>query len=109
MQIELNKDFTLEEVKEALKQQPGVVLYDDVKNHIYPNSIVAKDQDQVYVGRIRKDLTSEKGILLYCVADNIRNSEWYCSINPEDIKESIEKMHEIADAIKYETTEKIII
>ena len=72
MQVELEKDFSLEEVKEALKQQPGVVLYDDVKNHIYPNSIVAKDQDQVYVGRIRKDLTSEKGILLYCVADNIR-------------------------------------
>ena len=72
MQVELKKDFTLEEVKEALKQQPGVVLYDDVKNHIYPNSIVAKDQDLVYVGRIRKDLTCEKGILLYCVADNIR-------------------------------------
>ena len=72
MQVELDKEFTLEEVKEALKQQPGVVLYDDVKNHIYPNSIVAKDQDQVYVGRIRKDLTCEKGILLYCVADNIR-------------------------------------
>ena len=67
MQVELKKDFTLEEVKEALKQQPGVVLYDDVKNHIYPNSIVAKDQDQVYVGRIRKDLTSKKGILLYAV------------------------------------------
>jgi aspartate-semialdehyde dehydrogenase len=33
---------------------------------------VAKDQDQVFVGRIRKDLTCEKGILLYCVADNIR-------------------------------------
>ena len=72
MQVELEKDFSLEEVKEALKQQPGVVLYDDVKNHIYPNSIVAKDKDQVFVGRIRKDLTSEKGILLYCVADNIR-------------------------------------
>ena len=72
MQVELNKDFTLEEVKEALKQQAGVVLYDDVKNHIYPNSIVAKDNDQVYVGRIRKDLTCDKGILLYCVADNIR-------------------------------------
>ena len=72
MQIELDKDFTLDEVKEALKQQKGVVLYDDVKNHIYPNSIVAKDQDQVYVGRIRKDIANENSILLYCVADNIR-------------------------------------
>lgn len=72
MQIELEKPFTLDEVKEALKNQPGIVLYDDVKNHIYPNSIVAKDQDQVYVGRIRRDLTCENGLLLYCVADNIR-------------------------------------
>ena len=72
MQVELNKEFSLDEVKEALKEQPGVVLYDDVKNHIYPNSIVAKDQDQVYVGRIRKDLANENSILLYCVADNIR-------------------------------------
>ena len=72
MQVELNKEFTIEEVKNSLKDQPGVVLYDDVKNHIYPNSIVAKDQDLVYVGRIRKDLANENSILLYCVADNIR-------------------------------------
>lgn len=72
MQVELEKEFSLEEVRKALKQQDGVILYDDVKNHIYPNSIVAKDQDKVYVGRIRKDLASENGILLYCVADNIR-------------------------------------
>ncbi len=72
MQVELNKEFTIEEIKNSLKDQPGVVLYDDVKNHIYPNSIVAKDQDQVYVGRIRKDLANENSILLYCVADNIR-------------------------------------
>lgn len=72
MQVELEKEFSLEEVRNALNQQDGVVLYDDVKNHIYPNSIIAKDQDKVYVGRIRKDLASENGILLYCVADNIR-------------------------------------
>ena len=72
MQVELNKEFTIEEVKNSFKDQPGVVLYDDVKNHIYPNSIVAKDQDLVYVGRIRKDLANENSILLYCVADNIR-------------------------------------
>lgn len=72
MQVELNKNFSLDEVRKALNEQSGVVLYDDVKNHIYPNSIIAKNQDKVYVGRIRKDLTSDNGILLYCVADNIR-------------------------------------
>ena len=72
MQVQLDKNFTLDEVREALANQPGVVLYDDVKNHIYPNSLVAKDQDKVYVGRIRYDIANENSILLYCVADNIR-------------------------------------
>ena len=72
MQVELKNPFTLEEIKEALAKQEGIVLYDDPKNHIYPNSLIAKGQDKVYVGRIRKDLANENSILLYCVADNIR-------------------------------------
>lgn len=72
IQVELEKEFTLDGVKEALSAYPGIVLYDDVKNHIYPNSIVAKNTDEVYVGRIRRDLSCENGLLLYCVADNIR-------------------------------------
>ena len=72
IQVELEKEFTLDGVKEALSAYPGIVLYDDVKNHIYPNSIVAKDKDEVYVGRIRRDLSCDNGLLLYCVADNIR-------------------------------------
>lgn len=72
IQVELEKEFTIDEVKKALSSQEGIVLYDDPKKHIYPNSIVAKGQDKVYVGRIRKDLANENSILLYCVADNIR-------------------------------------
>ena len=63
---------TIDKVKEAIKNQPGLVLYDDVKNHIYPNSLVATDNDKVYVGRIRRDISTKNGILMYCVADNIR-------------------------------------
>ncbi|MBQ8292752.1 MAG: aspartate-semialdehyde dehydrogenase [Bacilli bacterium] len=70
--VELEKEVNLEEIKTAFKNQEGLVLYDDVKNHIYPNSVVAKDQDKVYVGRIRKDISTNNGILFYCVADNIR-------------------------------------
>lgn len=72
IQVELEKEFDLEEVKQVLASQEGVVLYDDPKNHIYPNSIVAKDKDQVFVGRIRKDISTKNGLLLYCVADNVR-------------------------------------
>ena len=72
MQVELNKEFTIEEVKQCLQKQDGVILYDDFKNHIYPNSLIAKGQDKVYVGRIRRDIANDNSILLYCVADNIR-------------------------------------
>ena len=64
--------FEIEEIKKVLKKQDGIVVYDDIQNHKYPNSIIANNQDKVYVGRIRKDLSIENGILLYCVADNIR-------------------------------------
>lgn len=69
---ELEKEFTMAEIKNAFKNQLGVILYDDVKKHIYPNSLVAKEHDQVYVGRIRRDISTNNGILFYCVADNIR-------------------------------------
>ena len=72
IQVELEKEFDIEEVKQVIAQQEGVIVYDDPKNHIYPNSIVAKDKDQVYVGRIRRDLSVNNGLLLYCVADNVR-------------------------------------
>ena len=72
IQVELEKEFDLEEVKQTLAAQEGIVLYDDPKNHIYPNSIVAKDKDQVFVGRIRRDISTKNGLLLYCVADNVR-------------------------------------
>ena len=70
--VELAKQFTLDEVRDAFAKQKGIVLYDDVKKHIYPHSIVANNQDQIFVGRIREDLANKNGILLYCVADNVR-------------------------------------
>lgn len=69
---ELSKPFTLDEVREAFASQEGVVVLDDVKNNIYPVSTVANDNDAVYVGRIRRDLSCENGILFYAVSDNIR-------------------------------------
>ena len=69
---ELNKPFTLDEVRKAFASQAGVVVLDDVKNNIYPVSTVANDNDAVYVGRIRRDLSCENGILFYAVSDNIR-------------------------------------
>lgn len=69
---ELEREFDLDEVRECLASFPGIKVLDDPKNHIYPVSTVANGTDTVYVGRIRRDLGSKNGLLLWCVADNIR-------------------------------------
>ena len=70
--VELDKPFTLEEVRKAFASQDGIKVLDDPQNSIYPVSTVANDNDLVYVGRIRRDLSTENGLLFYCVSDNIR-------------------------------------
>lgn len=70
--IELDKDFDLDFIKEILAKQEGVKVVDDIENEIYPLPTEASGSDDVYVGRIRRDYSVEYGINLWCVADNIR-------------------------------------
>ena len=69
---ELEKPFTLDEIRKAFAEQKGVVVADDPQNNVYPVSTMANGNDSVYVGRIRRDLSCENGILFYAVSDNIR-------------------------------------
>lgn len=62
----------LDVVKNVIKNGKGCKLIDDVNNDRYPMPKDTSDQDLVYVGRIRKDLTAENGINLWCVGDQIR-------------------------------------
>lgn len=70
--VQLEKEFTIEEVRECLRQFPGIRLEDDLAAHKYPTSILARGTDMVYAGRIRKDTSLENGLLFYTTADNIR-------------------------------------
>ena len=70
--IELEKEFELKDVYEALKNHPGIVIKDDPLNNIYPVAEMSNGSDLTYVGRIRKDLSCKNGLIIYCVADNIR-------------------------------------
>ena len=70
--LKCEKDLTVQEVKEALSKQEGVVLYDDTSDSKYPMPLVTSNQDKVYVGRIRKDRVLEGGISLFCSGDQIR-------------------------------------
>lgn len=70
--VELKKDFKLEDIFNAYKNTKGIVLKDDVKNSVYPMPIEAAGHDEVYVGRIRRDESLDYGVNLWVVADNIR-------------------------------------
>lgn len=70
--VELEKPFEMEEIFEALKNYPGIVVEDDVENKVYPMPINAEGKDEVFIGRIRRDFTVENGINFFSVADNIR-------------------------------------
>lgn len=59
-------------LKNVIKNGKGCKLIDDVNNDLYPMPKDTSDQDLVYVGRIRKDLTAENGLNLWCVGDQIR-------------------------------------
>ncbi len=70
--IELEKQCTVADVREVLRTAPGVALLDEPQDNVYPMPILAQDKDDVFVGRIRKDETVRSGVNLWIVADNIR-------------------------------------
>ena len=70
--VEFENDFDLNELKDLLKNSPGIILEDDIKNNIYPLATNATGHDEVYVGRIRKDYSVPFGINMWVVSDNIR-------------------------------------
>lgn len=70
--VEFERPFTLERVRELLGEVPGLVLQDDPKNNKYPMPLMAKNRDEVFVGRLRRDESIENGLNLWVVADNLR-------------------------------------
>ncbi len=70
--VELDKDFTLEEVKKLLNEFPGVKVVDSPEDSIYPLPLMADGKDEVFVGRIRRDESIPKGLNLWVVSDNLR-------------------------------------
>ena len=63
---------TVEQVRQAIANAPGCRLVDDLANKQYPMPLETSNQDLVYVGRIRPDLTDDNGICLWCCGDQVR-------------------------------------
>ena len=70
--LRFDKPVSVREARHAIAAAPGCRLVDDLGNHEYPMPLDTSDQDLVYVGRIRPDLTDDNGLTLWCCGDQIR-------------------------------------
>ncbi|MCG8412403.1 MAG: aspartate-semialdehyde dehydrogenase [Bacteroidales bacterium] len=70
--VEFENDFNLDEVRQILSQSKGIVVQDNPSENIYPMPKFAKDKDDVFVGRIRRDISQPNSLDMWIVADNLR-------------------------------------
>jgi len=84
--IQTEKKLTVAQVRALLKEMPGVTVLDDTSKHEYPTPREIAGQDNVFVGRIREDLSQPNGIELWCVGDNLRKG---AALNAVQIAEAL--------------------
>src|SRR6185436_17130544 len=60
------------EARKLFAEFPGIVVVDDLPNKQYPMPLTCDGRDEVFIGRIREDLSSPNGIAFWCVSDNLR-------------------------------------
>lgn len=70
--VELRRDYELDDVRRLIEDTPGVILYDNPAKNEYPMPILAHHRDEVWVGRLRRDFSQPRALNLWIVADNIR-------------------------------------
>ena len=70
--IEVEKDFDIYEVKQLLQNFPGIIVVDDISKNYYPIATKADGSDEILVGRIRRDYSVKNGLNIWCVGDNLR-------------------------------------
>jgi aspartate-semialdehyde dehydrogenase len=84
--IETGEKITAEKARELLSAADGVVVLDDRKDGGYPTAVTeGANNDAVYVGRIREDISHEKGLDLWIVADNVRKGAALNSVQIAEI------------------------
>ncbi|MBS3914044.1 MAG: aspartate-semialdehyde dehydrogenase [Bacteroidetes bacterium] len=70
--VQFEKEFDIENIKQILSMAPGITLQDDVANNIYPMPIWSHDKDDVFVGRLRRDESQPCTLNMWVVSDNLR-------------------------------------
>jgi aspartate-semialdehyde dehydrogenase len=88
--VEFHKPATVAEVRQALRDAPGVVVMDTREDGGYITPIDCAGEDATFVSRIRKDPTVENGIAFWCVSDNLRKG---AALNAVQIAETMVAMN----------------
>lgn len=70
--VEFEKEYDLQELKNILASSPGIMVVDDVKNLRYPMPKDSHNRDEVFVGRLRRDESQERTVNMWIVSDNLR-------------------------------------
>ncbi|KIL34283.1 aspartate-semialdehyde dehydrogenase [Cohnella kolymensis] len=75
--VELKKDFDVQEIKSLLSDAPGIVLVDDPSTQQYPLATDAAGKNDVFVGRVRRDLSNPRALNMWIVSDNLlKGAAW---------------------------------
>ena len=70
--IEFENHFEVEDIRKILSETDGVVVQDDIENNVYPMPFYSEGKDEVFVGRIRRDLSQPNSLNMWIVSDNLR-------------------------------------
>ena len=90
--FETESPLTVEQIRTALEAAPGVTVKDDAQNYVYPMPLESAGKDDIYVGRIRKDLADDNGNTLWLTGDQIRKG---AALNAVQIAEYLIKVGNI--------------
>jgi len=86
--VETESKITVEKAKELFSAFPGIVVIDDLAKKQYPQPATCTGRDEVFIGRIREDLSCENGLTFWCVSDNLRKG---AATNAVQIAELMQK------------------
>lgn len=87
--VETERPITVESARSAWSQAPGLIIVDDPANRRYPVPLASDGRDEVFVGRIRADLSRDNALLFWCVSDNLRKG---AATNAVQIAEEVLKL-----------------
>ena len=88
MHVEFREPVSPDEARDALRSMPGVTVLDNPQKNLYPMPLDVAGTDDVYVGRIRKDVSHPNGLAMWVVSDNLRKG---AALNAIQIAEEVLK------------------